>query len=164
MSSNEEPEIRRLALDDAEALRRFYNGLSVRSKRLFHPLGDEAAEERCKEIVENNRPGASPNCDLVAVAGDLIVGWCFLWVRDGKPGEASFGLGVADDMQGIGLGNKLMAAVLAAARPQGFKLICLSVVQDNVIAQHLYEKHGFVRSGSYVGRDGLDYFSMQKEE
>ena len=156
--------VRRLAPDDAESLRCFYNGLSARSKRLFHPLGDEAAEERCREIVEHNRPDASTNYDLVAVAGGLVVGWCFLWERDGKPGEAAFGLGVADDMQGVGLGNRLMEAVLAAARPRGFRLICLSVVQDNVVAQHLYEKHGFVRTGSYVGRDGLDYFSMEKTD
>jgi ribosomal protein S18 acetylase RimI-like enzyme len=160
MPSNDTATIRRLVPGDAAALCRFYNGLSARSKRLFHPLGDETTEERCRAVAEENDPTRDTKLDLIAASGDGIVGWGFLWGRDGAPGEATFGLAVADDVQGRGLGRRLMASVLDGGAGRGLERITLTVVQDNAIAQRLYEGMSFVRTGEFVGQDGLPYFSM----
>jgi len=159
----EAPTIRRLAPEDAGALYRFYNGLSPHSKRLFRPLGPQTDEERCRLIAEANRPASDTKYDLVARRGPLVVGWAFLWHDATKPGEASLGLGVADDAQGAGLGSALLDALLDAAPARGLRRIRLTVVQDNTVAQRLYASRGFVCTGSVVGGDGLDYFAMARE-
>jgi putative acetyltransferase len=157
-----QPTLRRLGPADADALHSFYNGLSARSKRLFRPLGARATLEQCRRLADANRPGQDTKVDLVAVSGQAIVGWGFLWNGHEWPEVATLGLGVADDWQGRGLGRRLMAAVLDAAPGRGLSCIELTVVQDNAVAQRLYESFGFARAGELVGVDDLPYFRMTK--
>jgi ribosomal protein S18 acetylase RimI-like enzyme len=55
---------------------------------------------------------------------------------------------------------------MAEARRQAFQeaavdpVVTLTVVQDNEVAWQLYEKHGFVKVGAFVGEDDLPYFRM----
>ena len=163
MADAKEPAIRRLEPEDAAALCHFYNELSDGSKRLFHPLGEKINEEQCRLIAEQNLPERETKYDLVALLGERVVGWAFLWNDADKPGEASLGIAVTDDAQGGGLGKRLITELLAAAPARGLVRIRLTVVQDNAIARRLYEACGFFRTGSFVGKDGLDYFSMMKE-
>jgi len=163
VETQEEPLIRRLTPDDAAALGGFYDGLSDRAKRLFRPLGIKSTPEQCRDVAEGNLPAADTHFDLIAMLGDRLVGWAFLWNQADKPGEAALGLAVADDVQGRGIGRRLMAALMAAARARRLRRINLTVVQDNLAAQRLYEECGFIRTGSLTGSDGLDYFSMTQE-
>jgi len=158
------PEIRRITPADAPALVAFYNQLSAASKRTFRPLGPVTVLEKCEEIIRENENGTK--YDLVAVdddarsAGRGIIGWSFLWELDtDKP---SFGLAVADAYHGQGLGTGLMTRVLDAAREMNLPAVYLIVVTDNVVAQHVYEKQGFVRYGEgFTGEDGLPYHRMK---
>jgi ribosomal-protein-alanine N-acetyltransferase len=90
------------------------------------------------------------------------VGWGFLWHEQGKPWLASFGLAVADDWQGRGLGRKLMDEVMKAAPLRGLREVVLTVAVDNDRAQRLYKKSGFVVTATQKGADGLDYYRMSK--
>ena len=157
-----QPTLRRLDPANAGALRSFYNGLSARSKRLFRPLGARATLEQCRRLADANRPGRDTKYDLVAVLGHAVVGWGFLWNGHKQEDMATLGLGVADAWQGRGLGRRLMAAVFDAAPGRGLSCIELTVVQDNAVAQRLYESFGFARTGELVGVDGLPYFRMTK--
>lgn len=169
--------IRRLAPGDAEALVAFYNGLSEASKRTFRPLDVMTSVETCAGIVHANTQAVPTKYDLVGADGARIVGWCFLWDRATAPdvvgshgdGEGSgelaptFGLAVADAYQGQGLGSALMSRVMAWARDAAIPAILLTVVQDNVVAWRLYERAGFVRTGEFVGDDGLPYYRMRAQ-
>ncbi|MAG13701.1 MAG: hypothetical protein CMN78_03790 [Spirochaetales bacterium] len=151
--------IRRIGLADAEALATFYNGLSDESKRLFRPLSENTDKNRCREIVRDNE--AETKYDLIAVLGDVVVGWAFVWNID-QPAECTFGIGVSDEWQGKGIGKKLMKRVLGTCRSRDLSTVHLIVVQDNQRAQNLYKQMGFVVTGTKAGADGQDYFTMIK--
>jgi len=115
----------------------------------------------CKDIIRDNSPEEEKKFDLVALHEGGIIGWGFLWNIDS--GEPTFGLGVADDSQGKGLGSRLTDSVMEEARERGIKKVLLTVVQDNQVAWKMYEKRGFVKYGEFVGEDGVDYFQMVVE-
>ncbi len=150
--------IRRIKSGDENALVEFYNGLSESSIRTFRPLGYKTTLNVCEDIVQDNSPEIDKKFDLVALHETRIVGWSFLWKIES--GEPTFGLGIADDFQGKGLGSKLMDSVMKTARERGLKKVLLTVVKDNPVAWQIYERRGFVKYGEFVGEDGLDYFRM----
>jgi ribosomal protein S18 acetylase RimI-like enzyme len=85
---------------------------------------------------------------FVAVAGTEIVGSLHLWPR--PHGFADFGMAVAKEWRGRGVGSALLAAALAWARQRGVHKVCLSVFPHNAAAIALYRKHGFVEEGRRV--------------
>ena len=102
---------------------------------------------------------AKTHIDLVAIdVSGAIVGWGF--VRKLDTPEPTFGLLVADQAQGCGLGRRMATAVLAEADARGTAEVHLTVVVDNARAIGLYESLGFVGTGSYRADDGLDYRGM----
>lgn len=151
--------IRTIAAEDAEALAAFYNGLSEASKRTFHPLGDTTTPEACEAIIADN--AEAKKLDLVVVLGGRIIGWSFLWSLQAE--APTFGLGVADECHGQGLGSRLMDAVLEQAGSRNIPRIALTVVQDNDRARAMYERRGFVRTEGFTGEDGLPYYYMIRE-
>ena len=153
--------IRRIRLGDESALVEFYNALSESSKRTFRPIGYTTTLNACENIIKDNNPEIEKEFDLVGLHETRIVGWSFLWNLES--GEPTFGLGVADDFQGRGLGSRLMDSVMKAARERGLKKVLLTVVQYNQVAWKMYEKRGFVKYGEFVGEDGLDYWRMVAE-
>ena len=60
---------------------------------------------------------------------------------DGKSCE--FALAIADNMHGKGLGQKLMTAMMDAARTKGLKVIEGEVLKNNTDMLHLVERLGF---------------------
>jgi ribosomal protein S18 acetylase RimI-like enzyme len=153
--------IRRIRPVDGNALVEFYNGLSESSKRTFRPIDYKTTLDVCENIIKDNSPEIDKKFDVVAIYGTRIIGWGFLWNLQSD--EPTFGLGVADDFQGKGLGSKLIDSVMNTAREHGLKKVFLTVVQYNQVAWKLYEKRGFVKYGEFVGGDGLDYFRMVAE-
>lgn len=150
--------IRAIGQDDASRLADFYNGLATESKRTFHPLGDTASLPACEAIIAENMPETGKKCDMVAIDGDRVVGWSFLWNLQAE--IPTFGLGVADTYQGRRVGSRLMDAILAEAARRAIRGISLTVVQDNERARAMYERRGFVRQEAFVGEDGLPYYYM----
>jgi ribosomal-protein-alanine N-acetyltransferase len=65
---------------------------------------------------------------------------------------------VAPDAQGEGIGDAVLASLLAEARQRGCPDVLLEVHADNAAAQRLYARHGFervsVRRGYYRATSG----------
>lgn len=59
-------------------------------------------------------------------------------------------MGVAREYRGRGIGRKLIAATLAAARDTGLEKIELSVYASNDVAITLYRSLGFLEEGRKV--------------
>lgn len=155
----ERPEIRRLRPGDAGALCRFYNELSPASKGTFRPLGVCTTLDTCRDIARDNGGKHQTRFDLVALHSGAIVGWAFLWNLDSD--EPTFGLAVADDYQGRGLGASLAREVMDAAAHLGLARVVLTVVKDNHRARRLYERLSFSVYGEFVHEeDGLTYLRM----
>ena len=59
------------------------------------------------------------------------------------------GMMVRRDARGLGIGRRLIAACIAAARgADGLEMLTLTVTASNAAAVHLYESVGFTRFGS----------------
>ena len=66
--------IRRVQAGDAQALYEYYERLSPASKRTFAPFGPQPTLAQYEEVVRDNNPESGSKYDLVAVAGDRLVG------------------------------------------------------------------------------------------
>jgi len=64
---------------------------------------------------------------------------------------AEFGVTVAADARGSGVGTALIRAAEARAREWGVRKVCLGVFADNTRARALYMRLGFVEEGNRRG-------------
>lgn len=88
-----------------------------------------------------------PGNQLVVVeVGEAIAGIGGLHPT-GEPDVVVLGMGFHDDWQGMGLGKRLMEALLQMAAERGARRVELSVWQDNTRARALYERFGFKPEG-----------------
>ncbi len=93
---------------------------------------------------------------LVAVDGDgQLIGEARY--ATSKPGDriADFAVTVADEWQGRGVGTRLAARVIEAARANGMTRLTAMTLWDNTAAIALLHRLGFLRAG-YDG-DALEY-------
>lgn len=151
--------VRSIGDRDPAALLAFYNGLSAATTRTFRPLGLKASLDVCQRIAAQNTSAEPSRFDLVACEDDVIVGWSFI---DGlTSSRPNFGIGVADGVQGQGLGRALLTRTLDAARRNRLEAVYLMVVQDNLRALKWYERHGFAKyAEEFDENDQLPYFHM----
>jgi len=108
-------------------------------------------DETARFVAHNVRTG---NPQFVAEDGGRIVGWCDV-VRSTVPVYrhcGTLGIGILESHRGQGLGLRLMATTLAAARTAGMERVDLAVYARNTRAAALYRKAGFRDLG--VRRNG----------
>lgn len=131
----------------------------------FHRALDLVARERkylafleappldeTRSFIMNNI--AKNNVQLVALAGDELVGWADV-LPNNRPVHAhvgALGIGVVPGFRGKGIGAGLMQRALQEGRKR-FVRIELTVRAENARAIALYEKFGFNREG--ICRDAL---------
>lgn len=153
------PLIRALEKTDASALFAFYDGLSLASIRTFRPLGLKTSVHACEQVVADNAASPPRRFDLVACERGAIVGWSFVANLIGD--HPDLGIGVADHVQGRGVGTALIGQTLERARQFGLSVIYLMVVQDNSRAVNWYKRHGFATyAEEFDEGDQLPYFHM----
>ena len=140
---------------DAPALLAFINALSA--ERTFVLLqGEQLTLEQEEEWLRARLEelAAGDLVHLVVVAGDRVVGSA--GVSRGKGIDrhvGTLGIALSADFRGLGLGSRLLQAVLEEAelRLDGLHLIQLHVFGNNELAFRLYEKHGFIEFGRLPG-------------
>ncbi len=87
---------------------------------------------------------------LVAVVDGAVVGTAGIDAIGTKykvRHRAEFGISVAKDFWGLGIGQALMAACVECARAAGYIQLELNVVAENTRAVSMYQKAGFVAYG-----------------
>lgn len=106
-------------------------------------------EEKFLRSMEN-----SPKSVLyVAKADGVIIGDASL---SGSPREriahrATLGISVQKKYWNLGIGSRLISAIIEFAKSADIEIIELSVRSDNPAAIHLYEKFGFRVIGEFPG-------------
>lgn len=88
--------------------------------------------------------------EIVAVVDGALVGAAGLWcVRDRAKlrHRAGFGISIAEEYWGLGLGRALTEACIACAGVAGYAQLELEVLADNERALALYKRAGFVEYG-----------------
>jgi putative acetyltransferase len=120
---------------------------------------------RPAEVLTNNPPSTH---SIVALHQGEVIGSAALIGMDSPRFKhvATLGIGVREDMQGSGAGDRLMSALTKLADEElGLIRIELDVSCHNTHAIRLYERHGFVKEGvmkqeTYVRGQYRDSFAM----
>ncbi len=99
-------------------------------------LKEKSESENEIEIV------AAVDNAVAGTAGIKAIGWKYK-VRH----RAEFGISIAREFWGLGIGTALTTACIACARSAGYIQLELNVVAENVRALSLYQKAGFVEYG-----------------
>jgi RimJ/RimL family protein N-acetyltransferase len=91
----------------------------------------------------------SGGVQMLAVAGDTVVGWCDVVPLpfEGMRHVGRLGMGLVPAWRGQGLGRRLLREVLGRAFSAGLLRVELEVFASNVAAIRLYEREGFVTEG-----------------
>ena len=146
--------VRPIALADAEGFRACVD--AVMKERRWLAYVEAFSLSRTAAFVAGNLESGNPQ--YVADDGGRIVGWCDI-CRESIPTYAHcgmLGMGVLPPYRGRGVGARLRAATLAAARERGFERVELSVYAHNTAAQALYRRAGFAHEGTRVRGRKLD--------
>jgi len=92
-----------------------------------------------------------PDCRLVSLEGETLRGWAALApvsARDCYRGVAEVSIYVAGAHRGKGVGNELMAALVAASEQHGFWSLYSSIFAENEPTRRLHLRHGFREVGT----------------
>ncbi len=107
--------------------------------------------------------------ELLAFINDQLVAVSGIGMQDkARKHLGVFGISVAKEFRGVGLGSLMMKLILEEAKQlEGLKIIVLGVFGDNPVAKHLYQKFGFKEFGNLPGgvlHDGVsvDHSDMYK--
>jgi len=144
---------------DAEALLRFYHGLSDATVHFYEPYS-QPTPENMREVVERAVAGCDLALVLVTPDGE-IVGHAFL--SDISAPEPTLGIGLADAWQNKGYGPQLMTRLLAEADARRHvEAVLLSVNKQNARALKMYTSFGFSIYGECDHRAPGDSYRMRR--
>jgi RimJ/RimL family protein N-acetyltransferase len=133
----------------------------VARERLYLSFFDAFPMEGSRKFVMNNIANGNPQ--FVAILDNKVIGWCDINPNTSRvisPHCATMGMGILPPYRGQGIGKKLLAAALDAAKKKGILRVDLTVRATNLNAIKLYEKFGFVHEGTMRKEacvDGLYY-------
>ena len=142
--------LRALSADDAEAVLRIYReGIATGHATFESVVPDWPAWDR----------NHLPHSRIVALSAEAVVGWAALSAVSARPvyrGVAEVSVYVSRSARGLGVGNKLMAALVAASETAGIWTLQAGIFPENAESIRLHEKHGFRVLGTRekVGRMG----------
>ncbi len=112
---------------------------------------DENSFDVIQESQFLKRKSESENeIEIVAVVDGAIVGVAgieAIGAKDKVRHRAEFGISVAKEFWGLGIGQALTKACIACARAAGYIQLELNVVTENERALSMYRKAGFVEYG-----------------
>jgi L-phenylalanine/L-methionine N-acetyltransferase len=151
--------VRRVRREDAAAIEQTMSDPVIARGLLQMPYG---SEEAWRKRIEEMPAGNSANeVMLVAERGGVVVGNAGVLGATGlrRRHTAALGIAVARDVQGLGIGSALMAALVDWADNWAQILrLELTVYTDNEAAIALYRKFDFVHEGTHRAfalRDGV---------
>jgi len=130
--------LRAPAHDDADALAAFFAGLSERSFYLrFHGVR-RVDDDLVRHFLE---PDWQDRGVLIGELGDRIVAVAeYMRLRDESAAEAAFA--VADELQGRGIGTRLLERLAALAAEQGIERFVAEVMPENLAMLGVFEGAG----------------------
>jgi len=147
--------VRPILPQDAEPSQAFVRRLSRESRRRrFLGTLTELAPSTLERLTHVDYRHHLALVAEIASDGDaVLIGEARYACADDVPG-AEFALAVADEWQGQGVGTRLLASLLGAARDAGFRCLFGDVLQDNEPMLRLARRAGF-RAGPHPDDDRL---------
>ena len=146
-------ELRTITPDDWAVFRELRLRALADAPDAFSVTLAEAADN--PESVWRDR-AAGPGPIVMAFEGGHAVAMGGAHVPEGSADVFVWGMWVAPEARGHGLGGRVLADLLDRVRPQG-RTVWLHVTEGNDGARRLYEAHGFVPTGEWQPlREGSD--------
>lgn len=147
--------IRYPAVGDAPAMCAYINSLSQEKTYILFQ-GEEITLEAEEAYLESQLKKITRQTlvQLFAVAGGQIIGIAEVGMKDKVESHiGSFGISIAREWRGLGVGSTLMKATLAEAqmRLASLEIITLSVFSNNERATQMYHRFGFEEYGRLPG-------------
>ncbi|MBP6993769.1 GNAT family N-acetyltransferase [Candidatus Woesebacteria bacterium] len=165
--------IRPVTIDDVPAETDFINSAS-REDTYITFSGEQLTEIEERAYIQDclNRMDKRDLIKLVCIVDGVLAADCTVGrdINTRKRGyhRGTFGLVVRKEYRGNGIGETLMKTAMSTAwqRMKGLQIVTLHVLGNNLVAQKLYEKQGFVECGrvknGYWYRDAyVDDIMMQ---
>ena len=121
---------------------------AVARERRYIGFVEGPSLESTREYVRSILGGAGVLL-LAVTPNDVVVGWCDI-VRNPREGfrhVGRLGMGLLPDYRGRGLGRRLVARAVRAARDAGIERVELEVFASNERAIAFYRASGFVTEG-----------------
>jgi ribosomal protein S18 acetylase RimI-like enzyme len=121
---------------------------AVARERRYIGFVEGPSVESTLEFVRSILGGAGVQL-LALNPNDVVVGWCDI-VRNPHEGfrhVGRLGMGILPDYRGRGLGRRLVAQAIRAARQSGIERVELEVFSSNERAIAFYQASGFVTEG-----------------
>ena len=96
-----------------------------------------------EKVISNNYS------QFFAIENNQIIGWCDIIPKEQELHKhvGVLGMGIISGFRKKGIGTELMSRTISHARLNGIERIELEVYANNLIAQKLYKKFGFVIEG-----------------
>lgn len=139
--------LRQIRADDAAALQDFVRALSPASRRLrFHAALNELSEAMQQALTRvDQREHVALVLTSTEHGSEQIVGEARYVVSD--DGEtAEFGIAVADAYRGLGLAERLLAALVEAAHTAGLRWLVGDVLAENARMLAFVRRLGFAKT------------------
>lgn len=139
--------LRQIRPDDAPALQAFVRGLSPASRRLrFHMALNELTESGLRALTGvDQRVHVAFVLTTTDRGTERIVGEA-RYVLSCDKDTAEFAIAVADDFRGLGLAQRLMAALVNAAHAAGLRWLVGEVLAGNARMLAFARSCGFVET------------------
>lgn len=136
--------------EDVEADARVVRDIADEEDWILTPPGTPLAD-LVKRFREAN---ADPERVTLVVDADGVIvgGGTIAPMGPRKEHVADLGMGIAASHRGLGIGGRLLDALLEASRERGFEKVHLTVWGTNARARRLYESRGFVVEGVLRGQ------------
>lgn len=134
---------------------------------------DENSMDSLQEGIFLKEKAQSPDeVEILAIVDDVIAGTAGIAPIGRKykiRHRAEFGLGIAKEYWGLGIGRALLEACIECAKQAGYEQLELDVVAENERAVAMYENAGFTVYGSnpkgfksrYTGDQELLYMRLE---
>lgn len=145
-------QIRRAIVDDVPAITDIYNEAITSTTATF-----DTETKSVRDRLDWFQSHGERHPILVATVDGKVVGWASLskWSdRCAYDGTAETTFYVKSEHQGVGIGRRLKAEIVAEARRLGFHSLIARVAEESAASLHLNREHAFVLVGTLrqVGR------------
>lgn len=140
--------IRALNASDRDKIQSFFDNMSEKSTAFFNV--NHGNEKRTLEFFEN---GKKDHRFFIMTDESEIIALSFIW--DINSSIPWFGIAVADEYQGQGIGKKMIEYVFSYLSENSYGGLLLRTASNNTAAQGLYEKCGFERIGLHPSGEYL---------
>ncbi len=145
--------IRHCRRDDVERLQTFMNTLSKEQTFIMYQGKQLTREEEEKYVVDYvEKVEKGYGVKLLVFYGDILIGMGDITRSLFEPEShvGTFGLMIAKEWRGKGLGSFLMDKILEETKKYmvGLKIVRLGVFENNPVAENMYKRKGFVQYGN----------------